>query len=80
MLKLVPVPDSFVGPQNDFDCINWKETFALIARILSEPRKIYQVWTMENGSVGKEYWSKKFTFELDLDFYSFMNSVNGKLV
>ncbi|CAI9782112.1 unnamed protein product [Fraxinus pennsylvanica] len=42
VLKLVPVPDSLVGPQNDFDCMNWKETFALIERISSEPRKIYQ--------------------------------------
>lgn len=60
--------------------MNWKESFALVGCASVEHRKIYQVWTMENGSVGKEYWSKKFTFELDLDFYSFMNSVNGKLV
>ncbi|KAL2475039.1 F-box domain-containing protein [Abeliophyllum distichum] len=45
-----------------------------------EPTKIYQVWTMERDSVGKEPWSKEFTFELDIDFYCFWYNVNEKLI
>ncbi|XP_022847551.1 F-box protein CPR30-like [Olea europaea var. sylvestris] len=59
--------------------MNWKESFALVGCASVEHRKIYQVWTMENDAVGKESWSKKFTFELDIEPV-FISCVNGILV
>ncbi|CAA3024251.1 Hypothetical predicted protein [Olea europaea subsp. europaea] len=80
VLQVVSVPDSLLERQYDFNAMNWKETFALVARVSPEPRKIYQVWTMENSSVGKEHWNKKFTLEPDHIFYRTVNSVNGKFI
>ncbi|KAL2494533.1 putative F-box protein [Forsythia ovata] len=80
VLQLVPVPEHLIGKPSALFCMNWKETFALAGCVSREPTKIYQVWTMESGSVGKEPWSKKFTFELDVDFYCFLYNVNGKLL
>ncbi|KAL2494532.1 F-box/kelch-repeat protein [Forsythia ovata] len=80
LLRLVPKTAILVGERRAF-CMNWKETFALAGRVGPEPefRKIYQVWTMEN-SARKEPWSKKFTFQLDVEFDRLMCSVNGKFV
>ncbi|XP_022848599.1 putative F-box protein At1g32420 [Olea europaea var. sylvestris] len=79
LLQMVPITAILVGERGAF-CMNWKETFALAGLVMPEPKKIYQVWTMENDSVRKELWSKKFTFELDVEFYRLLCSVNGKFV
>ncbi|CAI9783760.1 unnamed protein product [Fraxinus pennsylvanica] len=96
VLRVVPVPEpllealplphlirwqkTMLGQHSPFLAMNWKETFALVGSVSLEPRKTYQVWTMENDTVGKESWSKKFTFELDTEFRVFVGSVNGIIV
>ncbi|CAA2992333.1 Hypothetical predicted protein [Olea europaea subsp. europaea] len=76
-LRLVPVPEGYSDPYCFYGLI-WKDKFALAA---FDGTKMYQVWTIENDSVGKESWTKKFTFELDFGFSLYtINAGNGKLL
>ncbi|CAA3016626.1 Hypothetical predicted protein, partial [Olea europaea subsp. europaea] len=78
VLWLVPVPECYFRNIYAFHGLIWKDNFALAA---TKGVKIYQVWTIENESVGKESWIKIFTFELDfgLSLYT-INAGNGKLL
>ncbi|CAA3003430.1 F-box kelch-repeat At3g23880-like [Olea europaea subsp. europaea] len=77
VLRLVPVPQDYYHPDRLYGLI-WKEKFALAA---FDRTKICQVWTIENDSVGKESWSKKFTFKLDFGFNFYtIDAGNGKLL
>ncbi|CAA2965466.1 F-box kelch-repeat At3g23880-like [Olea europaea subsp. europaea] len=83
LLGVIPLPES--KHNYIFSGFNWNEKFALITCDNPQKyRRIYQVWTIESDSVGKESWSKKFTFELNVgsvaQYRSMLNTVNGKVV
>ncbi|KAL2497094.1 F-box/kelch-repeat protein [Abeliophyllum distichum] len=86
VLHVVPVPELLLQlvpttKQCAYFGMNWKGSFCLAGRVSVKPKKIYQVWKMENDSVtGKEAWTKKFTFALDVEFSGFLYNINEKFV